>query len=315
LIYLYATQPRFDEASFAAVKTQWVTDLRNRLLDPINVLSDATNRAVYGDNLRYRTPTVADIESIDPQRAYEIYQERFADMDDFTFVFVGNFDTETLTALAQQYLGALPGQPTSETYVDHSPPFPTGIIEEVVYAGQEEQSIVQLIFTGPADASDANQRQLGALRRVLDLMTTRTLREELGGTYGTYVGASMSVEPTGRYMFVVQFGCDPQKVDEMVAALLALLVDLQENGPTESDVNTVNQQIARTLEVSLEQNDWWLGQIDYFSTTPGRSLEGLGQYVEAPFTVTAEDIQATAVTYLTLDNYLEIVLYPAAYQE
>lgn len=315
LIYLYATQPRLDEASFAAVKTQWVTDLRNRLLDPINVLSDATNRALYGDGLRYRWPTVAEIESIDPQRAYEIYQERFADMDDFTFVFVGNFEEAALASLAQQYLGALPSQPTSETYRDLSSPFPSGIIEEVVYAGQDEQSIVQLIFAGPADASEVNQQQLGALRRVLDLMTTRTLREELGGTYGAYVGASMSVEPTGRYLFVVQFGCDPQKVDEMVAALLALIVELQENGPAAADVNTVNQQIARTLEVSLEQNNWWLGQLDYFSTTPDRSLEDLRHHVETPFTVTAEEIQATAMNYLPLDNYLEIVLYPAAYQE
>jgi zinc protease len=36
------------------------------------------------------------------------YKDRFADASDFTFVFVGSFDPETMKPLVERYLGGLP---------------------------------------------------------------------------------------------------------------------------------------------------------------------------------------------------------------
>ncbi len=318
LIYLYATAARADTAAFAAVENDWLDWLENRLLDPTNVFYDAVNRAIHGEHLRYRWPTVTEIRSLDRARAMAIYQERFADMDDFTFVFVGNFEVEAMQALAQRYLGALPGLPTNETWLDLSSTLPTTIVEETVYKGQAEQSTVYIAFTGPADASEEHQARLDQLRQLLDLQVTRTLREEMGGIYGAYVDGYMSVEPSGEYMFSIEFTCDPARVDELVAAFFALVEELQGVPPMTSDIEAIQQQILVNQEDSLEDNQWWVDQIDYFATVSDRDLTMLVAQVEAEQAgedISAEEMQATALEYLPVDRYIKVVLYPEAYQE
>ena len=42
------------------------------------------------------------------ERAEAVYAERFADMGDATFVFVGAFDWDVLRSLTETYLASLP---------------------------------------------------------------------------------------------------------------------------------------------------------------------------------------------------------------
>ena len=91
--------------------------------------------------------------SLDLDRAFEIYQERFADMDDAVFIFVGNVDPETIKPLAQTYLGNLPISDREESWQDVMPDLPEGIVDEAVFKGEGDRSIVQIVFTGPYEPS------------------------------------------------------------------------------------------------------------------------------------------------------------------
>lgn len=50
------------------------------------------------------------------ERAFSIYQERFADFSDLTFLFVGNFDVEQMVEWLQISLGNLPSLHRVETW-------------------------------------------------------------------------------------------------------------------------------------------------------------------------------------------------------
>ena len=64
---------------------------------------------------------------------YEIYNDRFADASDFTFVFVGNFDAEEMKPLLTTYLGNLPSNRRVETFKDVGADHPSGkIVKEVI---------------------------------------------------------------------------------------------------------------------------------------------------------------------------------------
>ena len=94
LIYLYITQPRADQDAFEVFQKQMRVALENRALDPNSALQDALNAALYGDTIRRGTLPIEEVDALDLDRAFEIYQERFADMDDAVFIFVGNVDAE-----------------------------------------------------------------------------------------------------------------------------------------------------------------------------------------------------------------------------
>src|SRR5690606_32294322 len=82
MIYLRFTAPRVDPGAFDAYTSQLYQQLLNRERSPAAQFADAHNRAVYGDHPRRRTLRAEDVDSIDLQRAHEIYRERFADASD-----------------------------------------------------------------------------------------------------------------------------------------------------------------------------------------------------------------------------------------
>jgi zinc protease len=315
LIYLVATAPRADAEGFAATQNMWTAYLENRLLDPRNVLYDTADRLLYGDNPRYRLPTREEVRTVNLQRAAAIYQERFADMDDFTFVFAGNLDLPMFKGLAQRYLGALPGLPGDESWRDRSLDPPAGVLEQKVFKGQEEQSIVNLTFTGAAEPSEENRTRIAVLRRLLNNLIVRELRETRGGVYSAGVWGYIEVEPKGRYTLGIEFSCAPDRVDELVSALFELITTLQEEGPTAADVARANQQAQSDQEEVLEQNGWWVDQILYYVTTSERSLDDLLAQNRTADIADAITLQAAARDFLPQDRYVKVVLYPETHAE
>src|SRR5690606_11785728 len=108
LVYAYFTEPRLDKEVFEGYMQRIKASLANRLDDPNAVFSDTINAVLYNHNIRRTSMTVEEVDRIDPQRAYEIYRERFADASDFTVTIVGSFTEAELMPLVLKYLGGLP---------------------------------------------------------------------------------------------------------------------------------------------------------------------------------------------------------------
>ena len=318
LIYLYGTQPRADDDAFATLKDQYTESLRNRELDPRSALTDAFIEARYGDSVRRNVPTLEIIDSLDLGRAFAIYQERFADFSDFTFVFVGNFDLEQMVDWSQRYLGNLPSLDRSETWQDVAPDPPAGIVEVPVYRGQDEQSLTTILFTGPGEDTLENRLHLRMLETILDILMREELREELGGVYAYGASASMEPDPDSLYEISLYFGSDPARVQELVDALFGLIAEVQADGPREDLLEKARAQIVRQREEQLEQNNYWLRVLEYWATEDDvdlASLVDLGVVESRTDAVTTDQVQASAIAFLRLDQYILVSLYPEDFEE
>ncbi len=318
LIYLYGTQPRADDDAFATLKDQYTESLRNRELDPRSALTDAFIEARYGDSVRRNVPTLEIIDSLDLGRAFAIYQERFADFSDFTFVFVGNFDLEQMVDWSQRYLGNLPSLDRSETWQDVAPDPPAGIMEVPVYRGQDEQSLTTILFTGPGEDTLENRLHLRMLETILDILMREELREELGGVYAYGASASMEPDPDSLYEISLYFGSDPARVQELVDALFGLIAEVQADGPREDLLEKARAQIVRQREEQLEQNNYWLRVLEYWATEDDvdlASLVDLGVVESRTDAVTTDQVQASAIAFLRLDQYILVSLYPEDFEE
>ena len=313
LLYLYGTAPRADEDAFATVKDRFTENLRNRELMPQNAFMDAVTQARYGTSVRHAAPTLEMVESLDLERAFSIYQERFADFSDFTFLFVGNFDVERMVAWSQIYLGNLPSLHRVETWQDVAPDPPAGIVELPVYRGQEEQSFTQILFTGPGEDTPANRLRLRMLETILNILMREELREERGGVYTSSVWARMLPYPDGLYEISFSFGSDPERAQELVDLLFGLIAGLQTDGPRDDLLAKAKAQIIHRREEQLQLNHYWQNVLRRYTREEGVDLadfvdlEVVANRVEA---VTAADIQASAAAFLPLERYIRVSLYP-----
>ncbi len=318
LLYLYGTAPRADEDAFATVKDRFTENLRNRELMPQNALTDAVTQARYGTSVRHAAPTLEMIESLDLERAFSIYQERFADFSDFTFLFVGNFDVERMVAWSQIYLGNLPSLHRVETWQDVAPDPPAGIVELPVYRGQEEQSFTQILFTGPGEDTPANRLRLRILETILNILMREELREERGGVYSSFASARMLPYPDGLYEISFFFGSDPERAQELVDLLFALIAGVQTDSLRDDLLAKAKAQIIHRREEQLELNHYWQNVLRRYTREEGVDLadfvdlEIVANRVEA---VTAADIQASAAAFLPLERYIRVSLYPEDFEQ
>ena len=322
LIYMTFTAPRADPEYFEVFNTRNRTSLQNRDASPAVAINDAINRIMTQDALRSRPVTVETLDHTDLGGSLAFYQDRFEDASDFTFIFVGNIDLDVMRPLVERYLGGLPSTNRVETWRDLGERPPRGVIEEIVRKGLEPQSQTRLFFTGSIDYGDRSQRLgIAVMTSVLETRLREVLREELGGTYSVSVGSSFSWRPAGQYRLSISFGSDPERADELLAAVYEEIDRLKSSPPDEAEVNDVLEAQRRAWETNQESNSWWLSVLDgryryLLDQSDGRYpsgdvlLETLPTYGADLDALTPPRIQELARRYFDQDNRVRVTLLP-----
>ncbi|MCY4170746.1 MAG: insulinase family protein [Bacteroidetes bacterium] len=310
LIHLRATQARLDSSSFLSQININRTFLINRANSPDAAFFDTLETTLYMDHPRYRTTTVEELDAIDQDRVFQIYQERFEDMDDFVFIFVGAFDVDHLTSLSQTYLGTLPTTEREETWKDIGVQSPEGSVVKSVYMGQEPQSRVAIVFNGPTPYTPEASYHMESLEMLFDILLFEELREELGGVYGAGVNGSITRRPNQDYSFTISFRCDPERAEELTNAVFVSIKEVQQNGIDPDYVTRVQEQQRQARTVSLEENGFWLSTLRsaYYSDSMVQP-EDILSYNELVDSLTASDLQEATNMWLT-DRYVRVTLFP-----
>ena len=231
LIYLTFTAPRADATVFKVLTDQMKTMLASQQASPEYVFSQTLRTTLAQNHFRARPLTPELLKEMDLQKSFAFYKDRFADASDFTFVFAGSFDVAAIKPLVEQYLGSLPSIRRKETWRNVGITPPTGVVEKVVRKGIEPKSQVDLVFTGAAAYDVTTRVALDALAVVLETRLREKLREALGGTYGVQVDANATKVPEPRYSVTIDFGCDPQRTEELVKALFKEIDALKASRP------------------------------------------------------------------------------------
>jgi zinc protease len=277
LIYLKATDPRRDEAAFNALRAQFVPLLANRDKDPDQVFQDTVVLTMQQNHPRAQPLTAAVLQGSKYDRQFALYQERFADLSDFTFVIVGSVNVDSLKPLVEQWLGALPGAGRKEMWKDVGLKSPTTVVEKTVRKGVEPKAQTLVLFTGETTFDPASRYAMRSLGDLLEMKLLENLREALGGTYSVSASGSLSKYPTPEYQFAINFGSSPDKVDLLWKTVQAVIDTVTKNGATAAELQKVREQQLRTQEVSLKENGYWVGNIAA-RTENGEDPSGLITY-------------------------------------
>lgn len=310
LMHLHFTAPRKDEDAFASVISRNKSILTNIFANPQYYFQDQMARFLSQDHPRGGgIPSVSDIEKIDHDQIMNFYNDRFSNAGDFTFIFVGNFELETITDLSKNYLANLPTKGREETWKDVGIRPPSGNAEKIVKRGTDPKSRVIMRFTGEADYEKDEAFLIAKLGDLLDIKLVENLREEKSGVYGVGASGSMTRWPYSRYNFQIQFPCGPENVESLIKAAIEEVVKLQENGPEEEDLQKIREQYRRDVEEGHKENGWWSNVLRSY-TMYDLDFDKMLNYRERMAKITADNLQNIAKKYINPAEYIRVVLYP-----
>ena len=173
----------------------------------------------------------------------------------------------------------------------------------------EPKSRVSLVFTGDSHWTREDDYALSSMASVLGIKLREILREDLSGTYGTRVSASLYQNPREEYWISISFGCAPDRVEELTSTVFSV-IDSLKTYPVEDDyISKVSESQRRSHETSLGQNRYWLSNlVSYaFREEDPRLMLDYPGLIES---LTPETIQETASKYFDTENYIQVVLKP-----
>jgi zinc protease len=309
LIHLYAYAPRIDSSAYLSYQSRISTLVANREMNPETAFQDTLNLTLAQYHPRRYPWTLNTLDEMDLHRSFNIYKDRFSDFSDFTFVFVGSFDTDKIKPLIETYLGNLPSTKRSENYKDIGLNAPEGVIKKEVRKGLEQKSIVNISFTGPYTWSNENSYLLRSLTSAFRIKIREILREDKGGTYGVKVSSAGKRKPEEEYIIDIAFGCNPDRVEELTSALFEQIDSLVNYKMDETYIEKVKEIQRRELETARKENDYWLGilQSYYFYDMDLNDIYKNDELIEK---LNSSDLLEAAKEYFNLKNYVMVVLYP-----
>ena len=309
LIYLYFTTARRDSLAFLAYKDKLKGVLENASASPEGAFRGTIQVTMAQYHPRAQPLSAARLDEMDLQRSLEIYRDRFGDASDFTFFFVGNLEPEQIKPLVRTYLGGLPSTRRTETWKDAGIRSPRGVIKKTVRSGVESKGLTQIVFTGRFDWNAQNRYDLSALGRLLNLRLSDVLREDLGGTYSVSAGASTSHYPEERYQVSISFGSAPEKAEPLTAAVFAQIDSLKRSMVSNADIAKVREQVRLQRETDLRTNGFWLSSLYFYDYHKEDPLD-VYKFNTMNNALTGEAIQRAALSYLDVNNYVQVVLLP-----
>jgi zinc protease len=309
LTYASLVQPRKDSSVFEGIIQQSKASLANRMNDPASVYKDTVSALLGNYNIRRTGPTVAKMDQVSLDKAFSIFNERFSDASQMTFVFTGSFDVAAIKPLIEKYIASLPSLNKNEQAKDLGIHAPSGRIEKKVYKGTEPKATVQLFFTGDFAYTPEENIRLDALKEVLEIRLLERLREEESGVYTPGAFAITSKFPRPRYLFGINFGCAPQNADKLTASALDEVKRLQEQGPAQVNIDKFKAEQLRARESELRTNPFWLAYLQQ-QLENGEPLDALDHYNNELHKLTPEILQQTAQRYFNGKNLIRAVLLP-----
>lgn len=314
LMYLYFTDPRADQGAFNSYISKKKDLYENLIKDPQYYFYDQYYRIKAQNHVRGDyIPKTEEWSTVNFNRAIEIYKDRFADANNFTFIIIGAFNIDSIKPLISQYIGGLPTVERIEKYADLGIRPPKGKDVQAVFKGNDPKSLAMVYFEKEKPWNEKDAFMAGALSDILGFRYIEKLREEMSGVYTSRVRASMSKIPYEKFSIQITIPCSPDNVDSLINAAIGEIRQIQEKGVEEKEIIKARETRKRELEKAVKTNEYWLSAIQS-ALLNGTSLSTVTkeQYIDQ---ITSEEMQRIAKEYVTIDEYLRVVLYPESFKK
>jgi len=311
LVYLGFTAPRKDAEAFATIKTLMLNQIKNKHTNPKAAFRDSIQLMGSDHNPRTILWNEQTVAQLNMKQCLDIYQQRFKNAADFTFILVGNIDPddENTQKLICTYLGGLKTNKHREHFEDNHIRAPKGIVKN--YFEKEMQTktasnrIQYTSYTIPYTLSNALNVEI--IGRILDRRYLESVREREGGSYGVGTYAHLQAVPVDKAILLMQFDTDPDKQERLMQIIHEEVQTILKDGPLADDVMKDKESMLKDYKENLEKNDWWVEALEQYYKF-GTNL--ITDYQNAVNSITQETIQSALRQLVADGNMFEVVMLP-----
>lgn len=268
IIYLQFTNMQPDDNMYAATVDQYRAALANNEKNPEYIFTKAYTNSMYGGNLLTAQLGVEDFDKADYKRMLDIVKGNLQNAADYDFIFVGNVDVATLKPLLEQYIASLPGNAKKLSKQKNVPvKYAAGTVDNKFETPVESDIVKELVLISGENLKYNldNSAKLSLMGDILDMIYTRSLREELGGTYGAYATANINPR-TNQWMLLYLYDTNDGQRQQLDDRAVADLNDLMSKGATPEDFNKVKEAALTQAALNAKKNNYWLDQIRQYCT-------------------------------------------------
>ena len=225
---------------------------------------------------------------------------------------VGDLDEQAAIGIVAATLGALPLRETDFRPREDARQrnFTTDLSPRLLsHKGEASQALLHLIWPTTDDRDTRTAMRLALLERVVRLALQEQLRERLGKAYSP----SASSKPSHIYRnfgtFTITASVNVGDVKETRAAIAAVLASLRTELIDADTLARARQPLLENHDNALKHNSGWLGLVRR-AQSKGERIERFLQQRSLIEEITAEDIRAEAVRYLSKGSGLEVLVVP-----
>jgi zinc protease len=312
LVNLYFTAPNFTEAAWKRATGNIISSIEANQKYPQSYFGAELLKILYPGSVRFNEPDASFTGALDREGARQFYRQFFGGAGNFTFVFTGNIALDEVKRLSARYLASLPAGERSEAR-DTFPAFPEGKQVVRIKKGIESQSLVNIIFGGvnPGIEGDIYTEQdlVAAMVDFIEMRLRDKIREEMGASYGVGVYCRQRNYPSRRYTGGINFGCEPERAEELADLVIRELKTLGETPAREEDLAKLREIFSRGRETALKTNDFWHGVLTA-NIARGDESAAYSREEAVLAALTPETMPRLIRRYFNTENYLAGILLP-----
>ena len=222
---------------------------------------------------------------------------------------VGNVNIDSLRPLLCQYVASLPAAGRKESFANNLPEV-RNVNETHVFTKKMNtpSALVTIIYTFDLPYTPKSNLALDALRRVLTIAFTDSIREEKGGAYGVGVQGELDCNSRPNLLLKIGFRTDPEKYAALMPIVyrqLAHVAHVAQGRINPESIGKIKTYLKKAHQQEKLVNDYWSNilyqQLRY-------CIDLHADYEALVDQLSAADIQQVAQAIIKSNRRIEITM-------
>jgi len=261
LIYADFTNISKDSAEYNKAMESMALSLRNSKTDPESAFSDSVTVTSNGHHPRFKILEEEDLKKVKLDRIHEIIKEQTASAKNYTFLFVGNYDSLVICSLAKKYLASLPNKKEVKRG-----PFIKAWLQNDAYCHfvremETPKTMVHMEwFTESIPYTLRNRLIANMASDILNMVYQKIIREENSATYGCDADYYLIRGNEGECQVGFSADCTitPEKSDSVLIMMKQELQKLSNHIDEQMFKNAKEIMLKDLNEMVKTKNGFWL---------------------------------------------------------
>lgn len=312
---LFATKlaaPGWDPAPIARVKTGASVAYDAMSRSPDAVLGRDLNWLLHDKDVRFRTPSRAEIDGLTPQAFRTTWEPMLASGPIEVQIF-GQVKADDAIAAVASTLGALPARTdTPVPAANRLMRFPTHVESPVIlrHKGDKEQAAAVMAWpTAGGFTLQKEARQLEILTQIFNDRLFDRLRSTEGAAYSPSVQNSWPFSYDSGGYILVSSQIRPDRIKYFYEVVKATAADLAKTPVSDDELQRAVAPMRQMLMRAGTGNAFWMNQMEGATHDP-RYVQAMQTMAQDMLTVTPTQLQALASRYLVPGKSWSAVVLP-----